>query len=110
MANTPKLLTHGQFAAAAAVIYTSPALTTTIIKEINLCNLGAAVNAVTLRIVDGGGIGVASDNLTDAGMSLAVGETVIRTGSLILEAGDTLVGFATNATQVNYHVGGIQVT
>ena len=111
--NTAKLLHQSQLPALAgiAVKYTSPAVTKTIVTEINLCNTGAGANAVTLRAVSGGGVGTAANDIFNStGFSLAAGETVIRAGSLVLEAADTISGGATNANEVTITISGVQVT
>lgn len=103
MAITAKQLADGQLAATETTMYTVPALTTAYIKSIVLQNTGGGNNTIQLWVKPTGGtsrrIGYAV---------LATLYTHIIDEPLVLDAGDTLRGAATNATQVDFTVYGAE--
>lgn len=107
------------FATSAGDIYTTPYnvgyVTTTVIKEIILCNTSASAQTVTLYLKPYG-VTVASSHIFINALTLAANETVTLSTSLVLTnnnntAGDTysdkIRGLATAVT-VNYILNGYE--
>lgn len=103
MANTLKKLASAQLAAASGLLYTVPALTTTLVKEMWVCNTGAGVNAVTIRVAGD----TVSKNIWDA-VPLSSKETIQVAMNTVIEAAGTIHGFATNANEVTVYFSGYE--
>ena len=112
-----RLVGPAAFATSAGDIYTTPYnvgyVTTTVIKEIILCNTSASAQTVTLYLKPYG-VTVASSHIFIKALTLAANETVTLSTSLVLRnnnntAGDTysdkIRGLA-SATSVNYMFNG----
>ena len=120
MAMTPTRLTGpAAFATSAGDMYTVPytsgQTTTTVIKEIVLCNTSASAQTVTLYLKPYG-VTVASSHIFINSLTLAANETVTLSTSLVLTnnnntAGDTysdkIRGLA-SAVTVNYILNGYE--
>lgn len=106
MANTAKSLSSTALTATTTtVLYTVPAATATIVKEILLCNTDSAACTVTLQA--GGTTGVA-DRILSA-VSLAAGETKFVSLSTVLSTGQTITGGASSASVVGCKISGVEV-
>lgn len=114
-----RLVGPAAFATSAGDIYTTPYnvgyVTTTVIKEIILCNTSASAQTVTLYLKPYG-VTVASSHIFINELTLAANETVTLSTSLVLTnnnntAGDTysdkIRGLATAVT-VNYILNGYE--
>ena len=114
-----RLVGPAAFATSAGDIYTTPYnvgyVTTTVIKEIILCNTSASAQTVTLYLKPYG-VTVASSHIFIKALTLAANETVTLSTSLVLKnnnntAGDTysdkIRGLATAVT-VNYILNGYE--
>ena len=114
-----RLVGPAAFAITAGDIYTTPYnvgyVTTTVIKEIILCNTSASAQTVTLYLKPYG-VTVASSHIFINALTLAANETVTLSTSLVLTnnnntAGDTysdkIRGLATAVT-VNYILNGYE--
>lgn len=114
-----RLVGPAAFATSAGDIYTTPYnvgyVTTTVIKEIILCNTSASAQTVTLYLKPYG-VTVASSHIFINALTLAANETVTLSTSLVLTnnnntAGDTysdkIRGLATAVT-VNYILNGYE--
>lgn len=89
-------------------IYTAPSspATTTIIKQIMLCNTDASTaRTATLHVAASGS--VAAGNTIFKAISLDPNETVILNLSLVLAAGEKISGLASNAA-VTITISGIE--
>ena len=95
-------LADGQLPAAAAALYTAPALTSAYIRTVRLANVTGG--AVTLTLVKRVGV---NDRAILTNVSLAAGESLVGT-DLILGAGESLRGSASAATSVDYVIEGVQ--
>ena len=82
-------------ATSAANIHTSPALTSTIIKQILLCNTTGLVQTATLYVAASGAVSDAKTIFK--AISLDPSETTILNLVLVLAAGEIISGFASNA-------------
>jgi len=114
-----RLVGPAAFATSAGDIYTTPYnvgyVTTTVIKEIILCNTSASAQTVTLYLKPYG-VTVASSHIFINALTLAANETVTLSTSLVLTnnnntAGDTysdkIRGLA-SAVTVNYILNGYE--
>jgi hypothetical protein len=100
MAKTLKKLFNGTLTDSSGTKYTVPALTTTIVKEITLCNYSGAAVTVTVTF-DG--------TKVVGGQSIPAGNTIVIELHSILEAGDIIAGLASANSSVDMMVSGIEV-
>lgn len=113
MANTPVRFQEGVVLATSdATIYTSPANTVSIIKQMSLTNFGAAAVTVTIHLVPSGGSAATSNVLCNGVVISAGGQAIVIYGAInhVLQAGDAVVAKSDTATSVNIIVSGFQVT
>jgi hypothetical protein len=87
------------------VLYTVPASTSTIVKEIVLCNTDSVSRTVTLRA--GNGTTVAQTIL--AAKSLVAGETFILSLSTVLSAANIISGGASVGAMVSCTISGVEI-
>ena len=111
MAATLSRIYTGQFAAAAAVLYTCPAGATAQITGFSVSNPSAGVRTFSVWLVPSGG-SVTDANVVYDEESLAVGRgaSLDRLIGHSLNAGDSLYGDADAATSVTAHVSAVVVT
>jgi hypothetical protein len=100
MADTLKKLGNGTLGNTSGTLYTVPALTTTIVKEITLCNK-SGVDVTATVTFDG-------TNIVGA-KSIAAHDTLVIELHSILEAGDIIAGLAGATTSIDYTLSGIEV-
>lgn len=106
MANTIKQLSHSALTATTTTtLYTVPASTSTIIKEILICNTDTVSRTVTLQA--GGTTGVADRILGT--MSISPSETKVISLSTVLTTGQTITGGASTASVVSCIISGVEV-
>lgn len=107
MANTVKQLVAptALTATTTTTLYTVPGATSTIVKEVTLCNTDTVARTVTLFF----GNGSAAANTILSALSIAAGETKIITLSSVLIATDTIKGGASSAAVVSIIVSGVEV-
>jgi hypothetical protein len=92
-------------ATSAGNIYTTPASTSTIVKQIMLCNTDSATQTATLYVADY--TAAAAAKTIFKAISLDPSETTILNLSLVLATTEKISGFATNAG-VTITVSGIE--
>lgn len=105
MANTVKSLAAGQLPTTKGTLYTAPAVTATIAKTVKLHNTsGSTTEAVIIyhKLSAGTSKIIAKISLSP-GWSAEVDEIFLSTGDLI-------EGSSTNATTVDYSIGGMEQT
>lgn len=100
MATLPKKLYIGTPGTASATLYTTPANTNTILKNIVLTNTTATAAVVT--------IGVAGKNIV-SGYTVQPNDTVVIDLSLVLNATENITGVQTTASAVNVFLSGVEV-
>lgn len=108
MAFTQKRLAGpAAMATSATDIYTTPSSpsTTTIVKQIMLCNTDTVARTATLHVAAAGS--AAAGNTIFKAISLDSNETAIFNLSLVLAAGEKISGLAT-ATTVTITISGIE--
>ncbi len=106
MALTYKVLAQGQLPNAAGVLYTVPAGTSAIVKQIALANTdGAATHNATIY-VNGTGAGNQILPVT----TLPINGSMPLTGTITLAAGQTIQGLADAASKITYTIFGVEIT
>lgn len=100
MADTLKRLGKGTLGTSSTTLYTVPASTKTILKEIILCNKTATDATVTV-VIDGATV--------IGGKTVAKNDTYVIEFHSIIEAGITITGLAGTATSIDYYLSGIEV-
>ena len=110
---TSKSLANAELPTGNGTIYTVPALTTTRVTEILICNCAGAARTVTLHFVESGD---SADTGAGSGVNafmetfeVAAGVPFILAMNTFLDAGDTIQGLASGA-DVFIHVSGIEET
>lgn len=88
-------------------LYTAPASTKCIIKEILLCNTDAVARTVTIRAGASPATGVISTLLS--ALSVGAGETKFVTLSTVLEATHLITGGASTGAVVSCTISGVEV-
>jgi len=100
VADTLKTLYSGTLGTASASLYTVPASTTTIIKEIILCNKTSSAVTATITF---DGINIVG------GKSIAANDTLVIELHSILLAGKIIAGLSNTASAVDCFISGIEV-
>ena len=102
---TPKRLAQAALTSTlTTVLYTVPASTGTIIKEVVISNTSTSAVPVTLRAA---GTGVA--NTLFPATSVPANSTVVLALSTVLAAGETITGGAATASVVGVTISGVEV-
>ena len=104
-----KLHAPAQLGTSAATLYTVPGSTTTIVKQIALCNTAAAARTVTIHLVPSGGSASATNAILYE-VSVDAKSTTFVNLSAVMATGDILQGSASVGTSVTVHSFGIQET
>ncbi len=102
---TIKQLGNGQLSDSTGDIYTAPALTQTIIKNIVLVNTDTSARTVNLYVSKSGG---SVTRITPKDVSVGVGYQLIFNDDITLGPGDKVQGDASVASVVDYTVSGIE--
>ena len=102
-----KLHAPSQLGTSAATLYTVPGSTTTILKQVALCNTASSARTVSIYLVpSGGSAGVTNAVLYD--VSVDAKSTTFVNLSAVMATGDILQGSASVASSVTIHSFGIQ--
>ena len=109
MAETYKKLAQGQLATSVGRLYLCPANTTTIVRHIRLVNTDSDIHSVTMHHIDSGVTPSGATNILNA-VNLAAGGWAEFDGTIIMEAGDTLVGISGTDEAINLTVYGLELT
>lgn len=105
--NTPTKLSQTALTTTlTTLLYTVPASTSTIIKEIVLCNTSSSSADVTISYGDGSAV---KNMLLDA-LSFNAGETKFITLSTVLNATDIISGGASTGAVVSATISGVEST
>lgn len=86
---TPAKLAQAAVTAGTTTIYTVPASTRTMVKDIDLCNTTAGALTVNVHLVPSGGA-AGTGNALFYGVAIAANTTLQWTGVQIMNAGDTI--------------------
>jgi hypothetical protein len=110
MVYTPKQLTAGTALTASLVTeYTVPAATTTILKEIILCNTDSVVRTVTAHVIAPAGTAGVLNTIVNA-MSIQPNETKILSLSTVMPTGSFIQAVASSAAVVSINASGVEIT
>lgn len=100
MADTLKNLYGGTLATSSATLYTVPASTKTILKEITLCN---KTNTSTTATINVNGVTIVG------GKTIPKNETYVIELHSIIEVGKIIEGLAGMANTIDIYISGIEV-
>lgn len=100
-----RLVGPTQLTASAATVYTVPASTTTILRNIHVVNTDTVARAFTLSI----GADSAATRLYSAA-TLQPGAMLTWTGFQVLTAGDTLQSFASAVSAITLTISGVEAS
>jgi hypothetical protein len=104
-----KKFIQAQITAAAVTIYTTPALSQDVIKNIDITNTSATAVGVTMNLVPTGGTaGVA--NQFFGSISVPANSTLHWTGTQVMNAGDFISVVASVTAVTNIMVSGLEST
>lgn len=107
---TPKQLIAGTALTAELVTgYTVPVATSTILKEIILCNTDTAVRTVTLHIIASAGSSGVLNTILNA-INIQPNETKIFSLSTLMPTGTFIQAKASSAAVVSIFASGVEVT
>lgn len=108
MADVPKRLAGPvQLTAASATLYTVPAATTAVIRNIRVCNTTAAAQTFSLAIQ--GAAGTAANQLFSA-YSLPANGVLDMSGFYVLAATEYISGLAGTASTLTIIINGVEST
>ena len=108
MTTTVKQLGQSAMSATAnTTLYTTPASTKTIVKEILLCNTDSVARTVTIKAGASPATAVSATILS--ALSLAAGETKFISLSTVLETGHLITGSASTGAVVSCTISGVEV-
>jgi hypothetical protein len=100
MANTPKKLYANKPTTTSTTLYTVPASTTTIVKNIVLCNTTSSVATITLTA--GGQTIINTYNVN-------ANDTVTLDLTLVMSAADTITGLQGTSNAISVYISGMEV-
>ena len=111
MAYTEKPLVPGSaLTASAAGYYTVPAATTTIVKEIEICNTDSVTRTFTLYMLPTAGTSPGVANTMFISVTMQPSETKIFGLTRVLTQGNTISAFASQAGVVALNGSGVERT
>lgn len=100
MANTPKQLSYGAPGTSTSTLYTVPVSTTTIVKNIVMCN--NTTNPAKIYI------SVANRDIV-SGYTVQANDTVILDLSLVMPTGQTITASQVTSSAINLFISGVEV-
>lgn len=109
MAFVPKRLASAQLTNTVATYYTTPAATTTIIKQVILANVTASQATASVSLVNSGGTASTANRIAEQVVVPANG-LVILDLSQVLATGDFIAALASANTTINMRVSGMEYT
>ena len=104
---TIKQLANGQLPNSIGDLYTTPAVTQTIVKNIILVNTGGTAEIVNLYMLKASGT---ARRLIPKDCSLGAGFQLTMDDEVTLGAGDKIQGDTTTATTVDFTISGVEQT
>lgn len=108
MPNTPKRIYIGQPGTAIGTLYTVPASTNTIIKNIMLCNTTAIDATLTIHFVPSAGTAGVTNKVIST-YTVKANDTVVIDLSAVLSAGDTVQALQGTASAITTYLSGVEV-
>ena len=105
---TPKKLYTGQPGTTATTLYTAPSSTTSLIKNIIICNTTSAAATVTLSLVPSGGSAAVTNRIMSA-LNISANDTVAMDLSGVLSTGDFISALQGTSGALTLHITGVEV-
>lgn len=105
---TPKKLYTGQPGTSATTLYTAPASTTTIVKNIIVCNTTSNAATLTLSLVASGGSAGTTNRIMSA-LEVTGNNTVAFDLSGVLATGDFISALQGTSSALTLHITGVEV-
>lgn len=105
---TPKKLYTGQPGTSATTLYTAPASTTTIVKNIIVCNTTSSAATLTLSLVASGGSAGATNRIMSS-LNILPNDTVLFELSGVLSTGDFISALQGTSGSLTLHISGVEV-
>jgi len=109
MAFTEKKLVVQSLGTATSTLYTTPADTTTILRDIHVCNNSTANCYFSLWLVPSG-TSATDSNVMFKEWDVPANDFVHWTGWQVLNVGDTIQGLSENDGQITVHISGAEIT
>lgn len=109
MANTPKRLYTGQPATTIQTLYTVPASTKTIVKNIVLANTTVTDATVDIHLVPNGGTAGATNKIVPTYLVPANNTVVIDFSAALDTAGDTIQALQGTSGAITVYISGVEV-
>lgn len=106
-----KLVDGTQLGTTSSTLYTAPALTTTQIHDVTVCNTSTTAKTIDVYVVESGG-SVSDTTTVIDGKTIGAKETVTLTDliGVVLDPADTLRALASAATSVSIQASGVEIT
>ncbi len=108
MATTPKPLYSGQPGTGDTLLYTAPASTSTIIKQITVANTTGTAATITLGLRSGASLAAANHFLS--AKSVAANDTLIIPLTHVLLTTETIRALQGTGSALTVHVSGVELT
>lgn len=105
---TPKKLYTGQPGTAATTLYTAPASTTSLIKNIIICNTTSSAATLTLSLVPSGGSAGVTNRIMSS-LNISANDTVAMDLSGVLSTGDFISALQGTSGSLTLHITGVEV-
>lgn len=108
---TPKRLADARYIGSSyGTVYTAPASTKAIVKEVIFCNTDTVPRTVSVRVIPSGET-AGDEHCIFKDLTIAAKTTYIATGlSMVLEADEDIDAIADSASKVTIRVSGVEVT
>jgi hypothetical protein len=104
-----KRLYSGQPATGGATLYTVPASTTTIVKQVVIANTSGSAATVSLRLVPSGGTAGVANSLAEA-VSIGANSTQTLDLSQVMATGDFLQALQGTSGAITLTISGVEKT
>lgn len=108
MATTPKPLYSGQPGTGDTLLYTAPAATTTIVKQVTVCNTTGSAATITLGLRSGATLAAANEVF--AAKSVAANDTLVIPLTHVLLTTETIRALQGTSTALTVHISGVELT
>jgi hypothetical protein len=92
----------------AVILYTVPAATSTIIKQVLISNVSGIDARATIHLVPSGGTPV-PENKAFGEILVPANTTQLVDGSIVIPTGATVQGLANISDAINVHISGVEV-
>lgn len=110
MAYTPKRLNQYTATTSYGTLYTVPAATSTIVKELIVCNVTGSTVTLDVSFVASGGSAVAATNGVISAAPIGANQTVIYSLSSVMATGGFISAKASAGSSLVLTVSGVEVT